>query len=70
VAAGVVFYGLLALFPAVTAVVSLYALIADASTVNAHIAFLGDFYLRSRLQSSRNRSYMFSRKAMSNLALH
>lgn len=43
VAAGVVFYGLLALFPAVTAVVSLYALIADASTVNAHIAFLGGF---------------------------
>ena len=43
VAAGVVFYGLLALFPAITAVVSLYALIADASTVSAHIAFLGDF---------------------------
>jgi len=43
VAAGVVFYGLLALFPAITAVVSLYALIADGSTVNAHIAFLGDF---------------------------
>ena len=43
VAAGVVFYGLLALFPAITAVVSLYALIADSSTVNQHIAFLGDF---------------------------
>jgi membrane protein len=43
VAAGVVFYGLLALFPAITALVSLYGLIADSSTVNDHIAFLGDF---------------------------
>ena len=32
VAAGVVFYALLALFPAVTAFVSLYGLVADAST--------------------------------------
>jgi membrane protein len=39
VAAGVVFYGLLALFPAVTALVSSYALFADASTVGKHLAF-------------------------------
>jgi membrane protein len=32
VAAGVVFYGLLAVFPAVTAFVSLYGLMADPST--------------------------------------
>ena len=38
VAAGVVFYGLLALFPAVTAFVSLYGLIADASTVRDHLS--------------------------------
>jgi membrane protein len=31
VAAGVVFYGLLAVFPAITAVVSLYGLFAKAS---------------------------------------
>ena len=43
VAAGVVFYGLLALFPAITALVSSYALLADAKTVNDHIAFLSDF---------------------------
>jgi membrane protein len=42
-AAGVVFYGLLALFPAITALVSSYALLADAKTVNDHIAFLSDF---------------------------
>ncbi len=38
VAAGVVFYGLLALFPAVTAFVSFYGLFADTSTINAHLA--------------------------------
>ena len=41
VAAGVVFYGLLALFPAITALVSSYALFAKASTINAHLASLG-----------------------------
>ena len=38
VAAGVVFYGLLALFPAITAVVSLYGLFADAATINDHLS--------------------------------
>jgi membrane protein len=35
VAAGVVFYGLLAVFPAVTAFVSLYGLMADPSTITS-----------------------------------
>jgi membrane protein len=39
VAAGVVFYGLLALFPAIAAFVSLYSLFAKASTINDHLAF-------------------------------
>ena len=34
VAAGVVFYMLLALFPAITALVSLYGLLADPTTIN------------------------------------
>jgi membrane protein len=38
VAAGVVFHGLLALFPAVTAMVSLYGLFAKASTINEHLS--------------------------------
>ena len=38
VAAGVVFYTLLALFPAVTAFVSLYGLVADASTIDRHLS--------------------------------
>src|ERR1700691_4131450 len=43
VAAGVVFYGLLALFPTITALVSSYALFADAKTVNDHMAFISSF---------------------------
>lgn len=39
-AAGVVFYGLLAIFPAVTALVSSYALFADASTIGKHLSQL------------------------------
>jgi membrane protein len=39
-AAGVVFYGLLALFPAITALVSCYALFADPSTISEHLAML------------------------------
>jgi membrane protein len=38
VAAGVTFYGLLALFPAIAAIVSLYGLFADPSTINQHLA--------------------------------
>ncbi|MDB5592133.1 YihY/virulence factor BrkB family protein [Enterovirga sp.] len=41
VAAGVTFYGLLAVFPAVAALVSLYGLVADPATLNEHIAALG-----------------------------
>jgi hypothetical protein len=36
--AGVVFYALLALFPAVTALVSFYGLFTKASTINDHLA--------------------------------
>jgi membrane protein len=38
VAAGMVFYGLLALFPAITAVVSLYGLFANAATINDYLS--------------------------------
>ena len=40
VAAGVVFYGLLAIFPALTAFVSLYGLFANAATINDHLSTL------------------------------
>ena len=38
VAAGVVFYGLLAIFPAITAFVSLYGLMADPSTIHERLS--------------------------------
>jgi membrane protein len=38
VAGGIVFYGLLALFPALTAFVSLYGLLADVSTIEQHLS--------------------------------
>jgi membrane protein len=38
-----VFYGLLALFPAITAFVSLYGLFAKASTINEHLSLLAGF---------------------------
>jgi len=37
-AAGVVFYGLLALFPAITALVSSYGLFADVATISGHLS--------------------------------
>ena len=40
VAAGVVFYGLLALFPAITAIVSSYALFARGNTIAEHMSML------------------------------
>jgi membrane protein len=43
VAAGVTFYALLALFPATAAIVSLYGLFADASTINEHLRQISGF---------------------------
>jgi membrane protein len=43
VAAGVTFYGLLAVFPATAAVVSLYGLFADTSSINEHLRLLSGF---------------------------
>jgi len=46
-AAGVVFYGLLAIFPAVTALVSSYALFANVSTIAGHLAAISTFMPQS-----------------------
>ncbi len=43
VAAGVTFYALLALFPAITALVSLYGLVADPATIVEHLAAIERF---------------------------
>jgi membrane protein len=41
-AAGVVFFSLLALFPAIAAAVSIYALFTDAGTISNHLSLLSD----------------------------
>lgn len=43
VAAGVTFYALLALFPAIAAFVSIYGLFADPGSIQGHLALLADF---------------------------
>jgi membrane protein len=40
VAAGVVFYGLLAFFPAITALVSIYGLLTDPTTIREHMSLV------------------------------
>ncbi len=50
IAAGVTFYGLLAIFPATAATVSLYGLFADAKTINDHIALLSGFLPQGALE--------------------
>jgi membrane protein len=40
VAAGVVFYGLLAFFPAITALVSIYGLLSDPATIRDHLSLV------------------------------
>ncbi len=44
VAAGVVFFSLLAIFPAIAAFVSLYGLIADASTIDSHLSLAAGIF--------------------------
>jgi membrane protein len=44
VAGGVAFYSLLAIFPAVAAFVSLYGLIADASTIDSHLSLASGIF--------------------------
>ena len=53
VAAGVTFYALLALFPGITAFVSLYGLFADAGTVSDHLAKLSGILPERRARHHR-----------------
>jgi membrane protein len=50
VAAGVTFYALLALFPAIAALVSLYGLFADASTIDGHLRLVSGFLPEGALE--------------------
>src|ERR1700690_2070082 len=56
VAAGVVFYSLLAIFPAIAAFVSLYGLVADASTIDSRLSLAAGIFPRALSTSFTNRS--------------
>ncbi|TJZ83070.1 YihY/virulence factor BrkB family protein [Paracoccus hibiscisoli] len=53
VSGGVTFFGLLSLFPAITAFVSLYGLWADPTTIQSHLAMLEDLLPESSLEIIR-----------------
>ncbi|WP_072296978.1 YihY/virulence factor BrkB family protein [Paracoccus sp. SM22M-07] len=53
VAGGVTFFGLLSLFPAITAFVSLYGLLADPATIQSHLEMLQSFLPSSSLDIIR-----------------
>ncbi len=55
-AAGVVFYGLLAIFPAITALVSSYGLFADPATISSNLQSLAVMLLKAPSASCRIRS--------------
>jgi hypothetical protein len=56
IAGGVVFFSLLAIFPAIAAFVSLYGLIADASTIDSHLSLAAGCFPPVRSTSFTNRS--------------
>ena len=52
---GVAFFALLAIFPAIGAMVSLYGIFADASTIGEHMALLGGILPFGVLQTVANK---------------
>ena len=69
VAAGVVFYGLLALFPAITALVSSYGLFADWSTVSSHLESLASLMPAGGFEIVRDQIARITAKGSSELTL-
>jgi membrane protein len=68
VGAGVVFYGLLALFPALTALVSLYGLFAKASTINDHLSMAAGILPGGAIDIIREQVTRLVSKGMPSLA--
>ena len=63
VAAGVVFFVLLAIFPALTACVSIYGLFADPSTVSSHLSLVNGVVPTGAVRSPASRSRALSAMA-------
>lgn len=53
VAGGITFFGLLSLFPAITALVSIYGLVADPATISGHLDLLQSFLPQGALDIIR-----------------
>ena len=69
VAAGVTFYALLALFPATAAVVTLYGLVTDASTINQHLQSLSGFLPEGALEVIGDQTRRITSKGQGALGL-
>lgn len=59
---GVAFFALLAAFPAIAAIVSLYGLFADASTIGRHLSLLSGFLPAGVLQLIADQITLISRQ--------
>ncbi len=68
-AAGVVFYSLLALFPAITALVSSYALFADPGTIGEHLNALSSLMPAGAWQHRRGAGHAHRRQHQSGAQL-
>lgn len=69
VAGGVTFFGLLSLFPAITAFVSLYGLMADPATIQGHLELLEDFVPEGGLEIIRNQVMSITQAGTSALSI-
>jgi membrane protein len=69
VAAGVVFYALLAIFPAITAIVSLYGLFTDAATINDHLSLAAGFLPQGALDIIQDQVIRITSKGDAKLGL-
>lgn len=70
VAAGVTFYGLLALFPAIAAVVSLYGLFTDATTITNHLGLLSGFLPAGALDVIGDQVKLLTAQGQGTLGVH
>jgi len=69
VSAGVTFYGLLALFPAIAAFISLYGLFLDPGDINKHVDTLSGFLPQAGLDIVRDQSERIAAQGTGTLGL-
>jgi membrane protein len=69
VAAGVTFYSLLAIFPAIAALVAIYGLFADPSQIAAHVDSLSGIFPAGALEVIRNQMNLVASQGSSKLGV-